>query len=136
MIWARLDAIRSFTDLIRSVGGVPGDSHLGVTRVPASDDVAEGLDVPPATPVARIDRVRLIDGAPLAVACEFVILPKPDQDFDRIRTFKGGSLYKFLHDRCGMALSRSTVAITAVPADAAQGEAPEGAPRNAASSPS
>ena len=99
---------------------VPGDSHLGVTRVPASDDVAEGLDIPPATPVARIDRVRLIDGAPLAVACEFVILPKPDQDFDRIRTFKGGSLYKFLHDRCGMALSRSTVAITAVPADAAR----------------
>ena len=62
LIWGRLDAMRSFTDLIRSVGGVPGDSHLGVSSVPAPAEVAEALDIAPGAPVALIDRVRLIDG--------------------------------------------------------------------------
>lgn len=120
LVWGRLDSIRSFTDLIRSVGGRPGDSHLTVSCVPAAADIAEGLDIPPHTLVAKIDRVRLIDGAPLAVANEYVLLPKGQKDFDRIRAFKGGSLYNFVRERCGMTLSRSTVTIAALPADAAR----------------
>ena len=120
LVWGRLDSIRSFTDLIRSVGGRPGDSHLTVNCVPAAADIAEGLDIPPQTLVAKIDRVRLIDGAPLAVASEYVLLPKGQKDFERIRAFKGGSLYNFVRERCGMTLSRSTVTIAALPADAAR----------------
>ena len=120
LVWGRLDAMRSFTDLIRSVGGVPGDSHLGVGSVPAPAEVAEALDIAPGAPVALIDRVRLIDGTPLAIANEYVALPKGEEDFERIRTFAGGSLYAFLRERCGVTLSHSTVDITAVAADTAR----------------
>lgn len=120
LIWSRLDAIRSFTDLIRSVGGEPSDSHLAVTCAPAAGDIAEELGIPPRTPVAKIDRVRLIDGAPLAVAAEHVLLPRGESDFEQFRAFGGGSLYNFVRERCGIMLSRSTVTIAAVPADAAR----------------
>jgi GntR family transcriptional regulator len=120
LIWGRLDAMRSFTDLIRSVGGEPGDSHFSIERAPAPDEVAEALNIPAQTPVGLIKRVRLIDGAPLAIANEYVLLPNPDEDFARLKTFLGGSLYDFLRERCGVTLARSSVVITAVPADAAR----------------
>ncbi len=120
LIWGRLDSMRSFTDLIRSVGGKPGDSQLKVERTLAPDDVAEALDIPPRTPVGLVKRVRLIDGAPLAIANEFVLLLKPDEDFARLKTFRGGSLYNFLRERCGVTLARSSVVIAAVAADASR----------------
>lgn len=120
LIWGRLDAMRSFTDLIRSVGGEPGDSHLSIERAAAADEVAEALNIPPQTPVGLVKRVRLIDGAPLAIANEYVLLTKPEEDFARLRTFAGGSLYTFLRENCGVTLSRSSVVITAIPADAAR----------------
>ena len=62
LIWSRLDSIRSFTDLIRSVGGKPGDRRLTVQRTAAPEDVAEAIEIAPQTPVCLIKRVRLIDG--------------------------------------------------------------------------
>ena len=66
--------MRSFTDLIRSVGGEPGDSDLSVERTEALDDVAEALGIERGTPVGLIKRVRLIDGTPLSIANEYVRL--------------------------------------------------------------
>ena len=119
LIWSRLDSMRSFTDLIRSLGGKPGDSHLSVERTTAPADVAEALGVAPETPVGLIKRVRLIDGTPLSIAHEYVLLSS-DEDFARLEAFSGGSLYDFLRDRCGIALARSSVVIAAIAADAAQ----------------
>ena len=118
LIWGRLDAMRSFTDLIRSVGGVPGDSHVKVALVPAPNDAAEALDIAPQDPVGLVTRVRLIDGTPLAIANEYVLLARPEEASARLKSFRGGSLYAFLRDRCGVTLSRSSVVIAAIPADA------------------
>jgi GntR family transcriptional regulator len=118
LIWSRLDSIRSFTDLIRSAGGVPGDSRLTVQRTPAPDDVAEALEIAPQTPICLIKRVRLIDGAPLSVATEYIPLAGQTEEFARLKTFAGGSLYSFLRERCGVTLARSNVVIAAVRADA------------------
>jgi DNA-binding GntR family transcriptional regulator len=118
LIWGRLDAMRSFTDLIRSVGGMPGDSHLSVRRIPAPAEAAEALDIPPGAPVGFIDRVRLIDGSPLAIANEYVALPNPEEGFAALARFAGGSLYRFLRENCGVTLSHSSVVIAAVAADA------------------
>jgi GntR family transcriptional regulator len=119
LIWSRLDSMRSFTELIRSVGGKPGDSHLSVERAPAPDDIAEALEVPPGTEVGLVKRVRLIDGTPLSIAREYVNLPEPDR-LRRLEEFSGGSLYGFLRDRCAVTLARSSVVIAAISADAAQ----------------
>ena len=112
--------MRSFSDLIRSVGGAPGDSRLTVQRTPAADDVAEALELAPQTPVCLIKRVRLIDSAPLSIANEYIPLVGPTQDFARLKAFSGGSLYSFLRDRCGVTLARSNVVIAAVRADTAR----------------
>lgn len=118
LIWSRLDSIRSFSELIRSVGGAPGDRGLTLQRAPALDDVAEALEMAPQTPVCLIKRVRLIDGAPLAVAHEYIPLVGQTEDFARLEAFVGGSLYTFLRERCGLTLARSNVIIAAVRADA------------------
>jgi GntR family transcriptional regulator len=119
LIWSRLDSMRSFTDLIRSVGGKPGDSDLSIERTEALDDVAEALGIERGTPVGLIKRVRLIDGTPLSIANEYIRLAGAD-DFTRLAGFSGGSLYKFLRDRCGIALARSSVVIAAIAANASQ----------------
>ena len=52
-------------------------------------------------------------------------------DFPRLAAFSGGSLYKFLRDRCGIVLARSSVVIAAIRADASQAallEVRKGAP--------
>jgi GntR family transcriptional regulator len=118
LIWSRLDSIRSFTDLIRSVGGKPGDRRVTVQRTTAPKDVAEAIEIAPQTPVCLIKRVRLIDGAPLAVANEYIPLAGQTEDFGRLKAFAGGSLFKFLGERCGVTLARSNVVIAAVRADA------------------
>jgi GntR family transcriptional regulator len=89
-----------------------------VQRAPAPDDVAEALEVAPQTPVCLIKRVRLIDGAPLSVATEYIPLAGQTEEFARLKTFAGGSLYSFLRERCGVTLARSNVVIAAVRADA------------------
>jgi GntR family transcriptional regulator len=119
LIWSRLDSMRSFTELIRSVGGRPGDRDLSVALARAPADVAEALEMPSGTPVGLIKRVRLIDGTPLSIALEYARLDNL-QDFQRLKEFSGGSLYEFLRDRCGITLARSSVVIAAIVADAAQ----------------
>jgi GntR family transcriptional regulator len=119
LIWSRLDSMRSFTDLIRSVGGKPGDSDLSIERTEAPDDVAEALGTERGTPVGLIKRVRLIDGTPLSIANEYIRLTGTD-GFTRLEAFSGGSLYEFLRDRCGIALARSSVVIAAIGANASQ----------------
>ena len=111
--------MRSFTELIRSVGGEPGDSHLSVERAPAPADAAEALDIAPGAEIGLIKRVRLIDGTPLSIAREYVSLPESD-GLKLLEEFSGGSLYEFLRDRCGVTLARSSVVIAAISADAAQ----------------
>ena len=118
LIWSRLDSIRSFSELIRSAGGEPGDKGLAVQLAPAPDDVAEALEMAPQTPVCLIKRVRLIDSAPLAAAHEYIPLVGQTKDFASLEAFAGGSLYTFLRERCALKLARSNVVIAAVRADA------------------
>ena len=87
-------------------------------RTAAPNDVAEAMEIAPQTPVCLIKRVRLIDGAPLAVANEYIPLAGQTEDFGRLKAFTGGSLFKFLGERCGVTLARSNVVIAAVRADA------------------
>jgi GntR family transcriptional regulator len=120
VIWGRLDSMRSMTDLIRSVGGAPGDRDLSVEMVPAPEDVAAGLGIATGMPVGLVARVRLIDQEPLAIANEYVALDAVSGGFARLKRFRGGSLYNFLRTRCGLALAHSSVLITAITADRAQ----------------
>src|ERR1700737_4529395 len=50
LIWSRLDSMRSMTDLIRSVGGVPGDRDMTVEVVPAPEEVAGSFGIAAGAP--------------------------------------------------------------------------------------
>jgi len=117
LIWGRLDSMRSMTDLIRSVGGVPGDRDMAVEVVPAPEEVAGGLGIAAGAPVGLVERVRLIDQRPLAVANEYVALDAIAGGLAKLRRFRGGSLYNFLRARCGVALAHSSLVIAAITAD-------------------
>lgn len=120
VVLSRLDAIRSMTDLIRSVGGTPGDADLRIELVEAPAEVTAALELRPGALVGSVSRVRLIDGRPLALAMEYLALADVEADFVRLQAFGGGSLYDFLRRSRGIALSHSSLTIAAVPAAPAQ----------------
>jgi DNA-binding GntR family transcriptional regulator len=120
VIWSRLDSMRSMTDLIRSLGGVPGDRDLAVDVVPAPAEVANALRLAAGAPVGLVERIRLIDERPLAIANEYVGLDALGGGPARLKRFRGGSLYNFLRTRCGVALAHSSVVIAAITAGRSQ----------------
>jgi DNA-binding GntR family transcriptional regulator len=117
LIWGRLDSMRSMTDLIRSVGGTPGDRDLAVEMVPAPVEVAAALKLAAETPVGLVERIRLIDERPLAVAYEYASLEVIAGGFARLRRFRGGSLYNFLRTRGAVTLAHSSLVMAAITAD-------------------
>jgi GntR family transcriptional regulator len=114
-----LDSISSLSSTIRAAGRVAGVRSLKVDEVSPPYEVGQALECPVGAKVARIRRVRLVDGAPLALAAEYLPLSKTTP-FDRIARFSGGSLYEFLTGDLGLALLRSEMSVTAVSASTRQ----------------
>src|SRR5579863_4010033 len=114
-----LDSISSLSSTIRAAGRVAGVRGLKVEQVSPPSEVAQALESPVGAKVARIRRVRLVDGTPLALATEYVPLSAATT-FERVAGFSGGSLYEFLSRQLGFALLRSEMSVTAVAATAQQ----------------
>ena len=60
------------TEMIRSAGLKPGTPHLDVQLAPASDEVAEALNLPVGTPVVVVERVRSADGKPVVYTYDYI----------------------------------------------------------------
>ncbi len=112
-----LELMRSLTDLIRASGGQPASRDLSISLIAAPEDVAEALDLAPATEIGLVTRVRTADAVAFVVAREYVVLDEKGRTFDVLREFTGGSLYEFLRVRFGFAISHSKLKMTAVGAD-------------------
>ena len=114
-----LDSISSLSSTIQAAGRVAGVRGLKIDLAPAPHETAQALGVSTGEKVARIRRVRLVDGTPLALAVEYIPLTDPIA-FDRLASFSGGSLYEFLTRQLGLRLLRSEMAVTAVSASVQQ----------------
>jgi GntR family transcriptional regulator len=95
-----IDRVIGFTDEARTLGFRPGARLLEAGVVPAGEEVAEALRVPPATPLLRITRLRTADEAPLAIqvaylAPQLATLSLPE--LERI-----GSLYRTIDRHFGL----------------------------------
>jgi GntR family transcriptional regulator len=75
----RLDLYVSLTELIASTGHEPGCQDLRVEVVPANDDLAQRLDVPPETPLVSVRRTRTADGRPVVAGIDYFLLELMDQ---------------------------------------------------------
>jgi len=113
-----LELMRSMTDLIRAAGGEPAHRDLKITQVQPPEEMARLLELEPGQPVGRISRVRLIDDTPFVLAQENIVLGEGRRSFEALAAFEGVSLYQFLRNDFGIAISHSTAQISAVAADA------------------
>ncbi|MGH8868532.1 MAG: GntR family transcriptional regulator [Actinomycetes bacterium] len=103
--------LTSFTDDMRARGLRPGAVDLGHRVVPATDAVADALDLAPRTPVCLVDRLRTADGAPMAV--ERAHLPDPLVPGLADRPLADRSLYAVLAETYGLVLDAGEQTIEA-----------------------
>jgi GntR family transcriptional regulator len=115
LVRGQLDMGMSMTDLIRGVGREPGSENCSITKVRASGEVAEALDIIEGSQIALVERTRLVDGKPLAWANEYVKFAD-EADFESIQRFDGSSLFRFLTRTLRRNIAYNKLVLTAVSA--------------------
>jgi GntR family transcriptional regulator len=78
----------------------------------ADADVSERLQVPPGTPVLAVERVIRADDVPAAHALD--VIPEAVLAAAGTARYEGGSVYRFLEERCGLELAGGMADVTAV----------------------
>lgn len=107
----------SFTEDTIKRGGVPGQKILLMEEVVASMAIASllNIDTDTDTPILRLKRVRMMDGAPIGIQDSYLRLP-PGETLTRKELERSGSLYRLLVDKLGIEPSESLESIGALAA--------------------
>jgi GntR family transcriptional regulator len=95
-----LTRMRGFSEDMRAQGRSPSSRLLGREVIPAPAEVSEQLGLGPREAVIFLKRIRLADGAPIALETSYLRyeLCKPVLEAD----LEAGSLYTFLQDTAGI----------------------------------
>ncbi len=109
------NTLESFSETARRMGLVPTSRVLCADRRPATFDEAEAFQIAPGTPLYRLDRVRMLDGVPIAVD-QSLVPADIARGFDAV-DFTTSSLYDTIA-ALGFTLDRADTTIEARPADA------------------
>lgn len=118
-----LDTMNSMSALIREHGGEARVDGLKIRSIAATAEIANALQVPETSPVAEIFRLRLIDSKPLAIAYDYIaLLDDASWKLPLIKTFDGGSIYRFMEANFQKKFAFSEAALTAVEANRKQAE--------------
>ena len=113
-------AVTSFSEDMRQRGAVPSSRTLGVDEIHAGAQLGRLLEISPGEKVVRIVRLRLADGAPMAL--ETLHVPRsvaPDLDGDALAE---RSFYELLAERYGLALDGGVQTIEATVTDETESE--------------
>jgi DNA-binding GntR family transcriptional regulator len=123
-----LSRVLGFTEAIERQGLAAGARILAGAELAAPAHVARALELPPAAPVVRVERVRSADGRPLVLEDTWL----PAGRFPGLLELDlGGSLYALMRDRYGLAPVSAVERlepVTARPHEALALDVPEGAP--------
>ncbi|WP_329361335.1 GntR family transcriptional regulator [Streptomyces sp. NBC_00669] len=110
------NTLESFSETARRMGLLATSQVLRRETGPASFDEAEAFQIAPGTPLYRLERVRMLDGVPIAV--DHSLVPTDvAAGFDTV-DFTVRSLYDTIAD-AGFELAQADTTIEARPADAA-----------------
>lgn len=113
-----LNLLSSFSDDMTSRGLQPGYGQVHVSVEPADPQVADALGAEVGTPVVRVERQLLANGAALAYSTSWMSSDVvPTDAVDEVRTFATGSLYRWLEEKCGVRLTHGTELIESGVAD-------------------
>ncbi|HWG27128.1 GntR family transcriptional regulator [Actinospica sp.] len=113
------NTLESFTETAHRMGLVPTSKVLRCASAAATLDEAEAFQIAPGTPLHRVDRVRMLDGVPIAVD-ESLVPADVAVGFDDV-DFTTRSLYDTLTE-LGFELAQADTTIEARSADAALAE--------------
>ncbi len=111
-------ALTSFSENMRALGKEPSYRTLGISRVPASPDVATALELEAGEEVLRIGRLLYADRTEMALMRAFV----PRRVFERDRRpwtaerLDRSSFYVILEEELGIALWKAQETVEAVEA--------------------
>jgi len=108
------NSLESFSETAARMGLEPTARVLQATVVPASLDLADALAIAPGTPLFVLERVRLLDGVPIAIDLTHIAaaLAPGLRDAD----FSTASLYEQLSE-AGLEFSGANSTLEARPAD-------------------
>lgn len=110
-----LNLITSMSETLRRKGFVVEPKSMYVDVVPASLHIAEDLELPEGELVARVQRIQLADGHPIAIMKNYipaVKVPGIENHMDEIK-----SLYQYLEDRYDISIETAHDRISARSAD-------------------
>jgi GntR family transcriptional regulator len=110
------NTLESFTETAQRMGLVAGSRVLRCELGPSTFDEAEAFQIAPGTPLYRLDRVRMLDGVPIAVD-ESLVPADIAPGLDGV-DFTTRSLYDTITG-LGFRLAQADSTIEARPADAA-----------------
>lgn len=109
------NTLESFSETAARLGLVPSSDVLRAAEAPATLDEAEELGIAPGSPLFHLDRIRRLDGVPVAVDTSFfAVALRPDLEGVDFRT---ASLFEVLLSS-GVDLARGETTIEARAADA------------------
>jgi GntR family transcriptional regulator len=107
------------TEMIKSAGLEPGNAHIEVKMMEATQEVADALEMAVGDPVVVVERLRTADGKPVVHATEY--LPPAlvgDLDLGTLLGTETGSLYQVVQKNMGLAIEYGLTRILPVVASA------------------
>jgi len=107
----RLSRLTGYTDDMCERTLRPGARVLRLEMTPASIRAAQALQIDPETPVVLLERLRLADGAPMAVEASHLHFPRAAELLNE--DFESGSLYGLLAREYGVIPTRAEQQIEA-----------------------
>ena len=125
----KLGFVTSFSETLREQGFAVTQADISVDFVSAPRRIAADLRVEPGARLARIERVTLANGAPIALMTNY-LLPELVPGIEK-RISGMSSLYSFLESEYNLVIEAATDFISArqpVPAEAARLAVPDGSP--------
>lgn len=109
-----LTSLSGFVEDMEALGRTASARVIGSAMMPASEEIARQLHLPPGATVARIERVRLADGVPLSFDETF--LPAKIGEQVIVHDLAALPIFTILEDHLGLPLSEATYAMEAIAA--------------------
>lgn len=101
--------LRSFSEDMRERGFIPSSKILMFEIIPSNKFVSKKLEIPNASDVILLQRLRMADNEPMAIETAYLISPLCNPLLHQLKS--GDSLYKLIYENLGIELGSAQQSI-------------------------